>query len=123
GREVGRAAEGLRDAAARREADGGGADRLLTRDAPGLQGAERDRVLRAAEDVDRQGEEIRAPRPGARACAVVVTAPSYAHGTSDLPLLGETIGERFRATVERFGEREALVVRDQGYRATYRELE
>jgi len=51
-----------------------------------------------------------------------VSAPSYAHGTSDVPLLGETIGDRLRATVERFGEREALVVRDQGYRATYAEL-
>jgi fatty-acyl-CoA synthase len=51
-----------------------------------------------------------------------VTALSYTHGASDLPLLGETIGERLRGTVERFGEREALVVRDQGYRATYREL-
>ena len=34
---------------------------------------------------------------------------SYAHGPSDLPLLGETIGEHLRRTVERFGEREALV--------------
>ena len=51
-----------------------------------------------------------------------MTAPSYAHGASDLPLLGETIGERLRSTVERFGDREALVVRDQGYRATYSEL-
>jgi len=51
-----------------------------------------------------------------------VTAPSYAHGASELPLLGETIGERLRSTVERFGDREALVVRDQGYRATYSEL-
>jgi fatty-acyl-CoA synthase len=51
-----------------------------------------------------------------------VTALSYAHGASDLPLLGETIGERLRSTVERFGDREALVVRDQGYHATYSEL-
>jgi fatty-acyl-CoA synthase len=49
-------------------------------------------------------------------------APSYSHGASDLPLLGETIGERLQATVERFAEREALVVRDQRYRATYAEL-
>ena len=49
-------------------------------------------------------------------------APSYAHGASDLPLLGEPIGERLRATLERFGERKALVVREQGYRATYAEL-
>jgi fatty-acyl-CoA synthase len=47
---------------------------------------------------------------------------SYLHGTSLIPLLGETIGENLRRTVERFGGREALVVRSQGYRATYREL-
>ena len=47
---------------------------------------------------------------------------SYAHGPSDLPLLGETVGEHLRTTVERFGEREALVVPHQGYRATYEEL-
>ena len=47
---------------------------------------------------------------------------SYAHGPSATPLLGETIGENLRRTVERFGEREALVVRSQGYRATYSEL-
>ena len=34
---------------------------------PGLQGAGRDRVRRAAEDLDRQGQEVRAARPGARA--------------------------------------------------------
>src|SRR5690349_6918277 len=47
---------------------------------------------------------------------------SYAHGPSSLPLLGETIGENIRRTVERCGEYEALVVRHQRYRATYREL-
>jgi fatty-acyl-CoA synthase len=47
---------------------------------------------------------------------------SYAHGASSVPLLGDTIGENLRRTVERFGEREALVVRSQGYRATYRQL-
>jgi fatty-acyl-CoA synthase len=47
---------------------------------------------------------------------------SYAHGTSRVPLLGETIGEALRRTVERFPEREALVVRSQGYRASYRAL-
>src|SRR5947199_9423502 len=49
-------------------------------------------------------------------------ALSYAHGTSPVPLLGETIGENLRRTVGRFADREALVVRHQGYRATYREL-
>jgi fatty-acyl-CoA synthase len=47
---------------------------------------------------------------------------SYVHGASEIPLLGETIGDNFRTTVERFPEREALVVRSQKYRATYREL-
>jgi fatty-acyl-CoA synthase len=39
-----------------------------------------------------------------------------------VPLLGETIGENLRRTVQRFADREALVVREQGYRATYGEL-
>jgi fatty-acyl-CoA synthase len=49
-------------------------------------------------------------------------ALSYMHGASSAPLLGETIGDNLRRTVERFGEREALVVRWQDRRATYREL-
>ena len=48
--------------------------------------------------------------------------PSYAHGTGIAPLLGETIGENLCRTVERFPGREALVVRHQSYRATYRQL-
>jgi len=51
-----------------------------------------------------------------------MTVLSYAHGASAAPLLGETIGENLRRTVERCGDREALVVRHQGYRANYREL-
>jgi fatty-acyl-CoA synthase len=47
---------------------------------------------------------------------------SYASGPSSLPLLGETIGENLRQTVERYGDSEALVVPHQGYRATYRQL-
>jgi fatty-acyl-CoA synthase len=52
----------------------------------------------------------------------MATALSYVHGTSSTPLLGETLGENLRRTVERYGEREALVVRSQGFRATYRQL-
>ncbi len=48
--------------------------------------------------------------------------PSYVHGAHPVPLLGETIGENLRRTVQRFAGREALVVREQGYRATYGEL-
>jgi fatty-acyl-CoA synthase len=47
---------------------------------------------------------------------------SYIHGASEIPLLGETIGDNLRSTVERFPEREALVARSQRFRATYREL-
>jgi fatty-acyl-CoA synthase len=47
---------------------------------------------------------------------------SYAHGTSSTPLLGQTIGDNLRATALRHGNREALVVRHQNYRATYRQL-
>jgi fatty-acyl-CoA synthase len=51
-----------------------------------------------------------------------VTSPSYVSGTSSQPLLGETIGENLRRTVERFPDREALVVVHQKHRATYRQL-
>ncbi|HTP49974.1 MAG TPA: AMP-binding protein [Anaeromyxobacteraceae bacterium] len=51
-----------------------------------------------------------------------MSVPSYVHGASDVPLLGETIGENLRRTVERFPDREAVVVPHQSYRATYRQL-
>ncbi|MBN8897591.1 MAG: AMP-binding protein, partial [Rhodospirillales bacterium] len=47
---------------------------------------------------------------------------SYVHGASDIPLLGETVGENFARTVARFGDRLGLVVRQQGIRWRYREL-
>src|ERR1700736_4062468 len=47
---------------------------------------------------------------------------SYDHGTSRTPLLGQTIGDNLRDTVARHGDREALVVRSQNYRATYQQL-
>jgi fatty-acyl-CoA synthase len=47
---------------------------------------------------------------------------AYVQGPSATPLLGETIGDNLRRTVERFGDRDALVVRSQNYRATYRQL-
>jgi fatty-acyl-CoA synthase len=47
---------------------------------------------------------------------------SYANGTSDIPLKGETIGQNLRKTVDRFGTREALIVPYQNYRATYQEF-
>src|SRR5437764_3194201 len=52
----------------------------------------------------------------------LVQDPSYAHGACAEPLLGETIGLNLRATVERHGDREALIVRHQKYRASYRQF-
>src|SRR5262245_28793749 len=48
--------------------------------------------------------------------------PSYVHGACEIPLLGETIGDNLRKTVELHGAREALVVHASGFRCTYREL-
>ncbi len=48
---------------------------------------------------------------------------SYAHGTADTPLLGETIGANLAATAARFAEREALVDVATQRRFTYAELE
>ena len=47
---------------------------------------------------------------------------SYLHGASATPLLGETIGDNLRRSVERWPDRDALVVRSQRFRASYREL-
>ena len=50
------------------------------------------------------------------------TTLSYAHGASDVALFGETIGDNLRRIVERFGARDALVVRHQDVRLTYDQL-
>ena len=47
---------------------------------------------------------------------------SYASGASSVPLLGETISSVLRSTVAQFGERDALVVCAQDYRASYSQL-
>ncbi|EWM14312.1 fatty-acyl-CoA synthase [Kutzneria sp. 744] len=52
----------------------------------------------------------------------MVALPAYASGTSDVPLLGDTIGDNLDRTVERFGERDALVECASGRRWTYAEL-
>src|SRR5262249_37143560 len=63
-REVGRAAEGVRQPAGGRRADRGRADRLLAGDAARLQGAQRRRIRRAAEDLDRKDQEVRGAGAG-----------------------------------------------------------
>jgi fatty-acyl-CoA synthase len=55
------------------------------------------------------------------ATATAVSA-SYAHGTSQVPLLGETIGANLDRTVARWPERPGLVSRHQALRWTYAEL-
>ena len=47
---------------------------------------------------------------------------SYVHGSCATPLIGATLGALFDSTVARWPDREALVVRHQGVRWTYREL-
>jgi fatty-acyl-CoA synthase len=47
---------------------------------------------------------------------------SYSSGPSAQPLLGDTIGANFDATVRKFGDREALVDCQSGRRWTYAEL-
>ncbi len=47
---------------------------------------------------------------------------SYVSGTSDKPLLGDTIGGNFDRTVAEYGDRDALVDRASGRRWTYRQL-
>jgi len=48
--------------------------------------------------------------------------PSYVHGASDVPFIGDTIGVHFDRIVERFGGRDALIVRHQQVRWSYAEL-
>ena len=54
--------------------------------------------------------------------AAVTLTESYAHGVGTVPLFGDTIARGFARTAITHGSRDALVVRDQGYRATYAEL-
>lgn len=47
---------------------------------------------------------------------------SYVYGTSDVSLLGQTIGANLKSTVEKYPHQEALVCVHQNYRATYQEF-
>ena len=49
-------------------------------------------------------------------------ALSYAHGASDQPMLGDTIGVQFDRTVARWGDRIGLIVHQQGIKCTWAEL-
>ncbi|MGH8517599.1 MAG: AMP-binding protein, partial [Panacagrimonas sp.] len=47
---------------------------------------------------------------------------AHKKGRTDIPLLEQTIGDNFEATVAKFADREALVMPHQGIRWTYRQL-
>jgi fatty-acyl-CoA synthase len=49
--------------------------------------------------------------------------PSYAHGASPVPLLGETIGANLERTAARFADRPAIVSRLQEVRLSYAEFD
>jgi fatty-acyl-CoA synthase len=68
---------------------------------------------------------IRAVAPAviARRSDMTTGVFSYTSGTSDVPLLGLTIGDLFDRTVAQFPDNEALVSRHQGLRYTYRQLQ
>jgi fatty-acyl-CoA synthase len=48
--------------------------------------------------------------------------PSYVHGAGAVLLIGATIGEYFDQIAERYAERDALIVRQQQVRRSWREL-
>ncbi|HZD71060.1 MAG TPA: AMP-binding protein [Actinomycetes bacterium] len=52
----------------------------------------------------------------------MATAQSYLHGASQVPLLGETIGENLDRTVARCPDRDALISVHQGVHQTYAEF-
>jgi fatty-acyl-CoA synthase len=55
--------------------------------------------------------------------ATAMPLPSYVHGASDTPLIGETIGVHFDRIAARFPDRDALIVRHQNIHWTYRDLQ
>ena len=51
-----------------------------------------------------------------------MSTSSYVHGSSVVPLLGDTIGAYLDMIAARYATKEALVSRHQGVRLTYGEL-
>ena len=60
---------------------------------------------------------------GAYSFGMAQLTQSYTHGASATPLLGDTIGVHFDKAVARWPDAEALVVRHQNVRWTYRDLQ
>ena len=53
---------------------------------------------------------------------MAMVTQSYVHGISDTPLIGDSIGVYFDETSRRFADQDALIVRQQNIRWSYREL-
>jgi fatty-acyl-CoA synthase len=53
----------------------------------------------------------------------IMLTQSYVHGASEVPLIGDTIGTHLDRIVARWPDREALIVRDQGVRWSWAELQ
>lgn len=51
-----------------------------------------------------------------------MTSISYVSGPSSTPLLGETIGQNLKRTVENYPDNIALVSLQQNYKVTYKEF-
>jgi len=65
---------------------------------------------------------MRGKRRGLAMKEPLMSLPSYVHGASDVPLIGETIGQLIDRIAARWPDRPALVVRDQGVRWSYAEF-
>src|SRR6202012_42309 len=61
-------------------------------------------------------------RPKSGGNAMAALRQSYVNGASEVPLIGETIGQFFDAVCDKHAARPALVVRHQKVRLTYSEL-
>jgi fatty-acyl-CoA synthase len=88
----------------------------------------RDAVLAEARDDGETLRPARKPRFALRRAAGSdweesrMAQPSYVHGASATPLIGETIGVHFDRMAERFADRDALIVCHQSIRWSWREL-
>ena len=73
--------------------------------------------------MQQRGQAIEVCTTANEAGVVVRPKMSYASGASGKPLLGMTIGDKLDETVSQFPENEALVVKHQGIRLTYAQLQ
>src|SRR6476646_7981734 len=73
-------------------------------------------VRMQAETCDAGAPEFHLSWSANRRCIICAVIPSYVHGASTTPLLGETIGMCLDRICEQFADSEALISRHQGLR-------